>query len=119
MNAILKNLIGGEWVDGSGVTRNINPSNTNDVVGEYARADKAQTEKAIAAAKAAFPAWSRSTPQERYDALNKISARDPRRARKSSAACSRARKARRCRKASARSRAPARSSRSSPARRCA
>jgi alpha-ketoglutaric semialdehyde dehydrogenase len=72
MNAILKNFIAGEWVDGSGVTKNINPSNTKDVVGEYAKADKAQTEKAIAAAKAAFPAWARSTPQERYDALNKI-----------------------------------------------
>jgi alpha-ketoglutaric semialdehyde dehydrogenase len=72
MTAILKNFIGGEWVDGSGITKNINPSNTNDVVGEYARADRAQTEKAIAAAKAAFPAWSRSTPQERYDALNKV-----------------------------------------------
>ena len=36
MTAILKNFIGGEWVDGTGVTRNINPSNTNDVVGEYA-----------------------------------------------------------------------------------
>jgi alpha-ketoglutaric semialdehyde dehydrogenase len=72
MTAILKNFIGGEWVDGSGITRNINPSNTNDVVGEYARADRAQTEKAIAAAKAAFPAWSRSTPQERYEALNKV-----------------------------------------------
>jgi len=33
MNAILKNLIGGEWVDGSGITKNINPSNTGDVVG--------------------------------------------------------------------------------------
>jgi len=74
MTVALKNFIGGEWIDGSGLTRNINPSNTNDVVGEYAKADKAQTEKAIAAAKAAFPAWSRSTPQERYDALNKISA---------------------------------------------
>ncbi len=74
MSAIQKNFIAGEWVDGSGITKNINPSNTNDVVGDYARADKAQTEKAIAAAKAAFPAWSRSTPQERYDALNKISA---------------------------------------------
>src|SRR5947209_992154 len=73
MTAILKNFIGGEWVDGSGVTKNINPSNTNDVVGEYARADKAQTEKAIAAAKAAFPAWAQSTPQARYDALNKVS----------------------------------------------
>src|SRR6478609_8999295 len=73
MTAILKNFIGGEWVDGSGITKNINPSNTNDVVGEYAKADKAQTEKAIAAAKAAFPAWAQSTPQARYDALNKIS----------------------------------------------
>lgn len=73
MTAILKNFIGGEWVDGSGITKNINPSNTGDVVGEYAKADKAQTEKAIAAAKAAFPAWARSTPQERFDALNKIS----------------------------------------------
>jgi len=74
MSAILKNFIAGEWVDGAGLTRNINPSNTNDTVGEYARADRAQTEKAIASAKAAFAAWSRSTPQERYDALNKISA---------------------------------------------
>src|SRR6478672_4348181 len=72
MTVLQKNFIGGEWVDGAGITKNINPSNTNDVVGEYAKADRAQTEKAIAAAKAAFPAWSRSTPQERYDALNKI-----------------------------------------------
>ncbi|MGY3591861.1 acyl-CoA reductase-like NAD-dependent aldehyde dehydrogenase [Bradyrhizobium sp. USDA 4341] len=73
MTAILKNFIGGEWVDGTVLAKNINPSNTKDVVGEYVRADKGQTEKAIAAAKAAFPAWARSTPQERYDALIKIS----------------------------------------------
>src|ERR1700758_5175634 len=74
MSAIQQNFIAGEWIDGSGITKNVNPSNTNDIVGEYARADRAQTEKPVAAAKAAFPAWSRSTPQERYDALNKISA---------------------------------------------
>jgi alpha-ketoglutaric semialdehyde dehydrogenase len=73
MTAVLKNFIGGEWVDGTGVARNINPSNTDDIVGEYAKADKAQTQRAIAAAKAAFAAWSRSTPQERYDVLNRIS----------------------------------------------
>ena len=73
MNAILKNYVAGEWVDGAGLCRNINPSNTKDVIGEYAKADKAQTLQAIAAAKAAFPAWSRSTPQERFDALNRIS----------------------------------------------
>ena len=31
MNAPHRNLIAGEWVDGAAVTRNINPSDTNDV----------------------------------------------------------------------------------------
>src|SRR5258708_7572289 len=74
MNAVLKNYIAGEWVGGAGVSRNINPSNTNDVIGEYSKADRTQTLQAIAAAKAAFQTWSRSTPQERFDALNRISA---------------------------------------------
>jgi acyl-CoA reductase-like NAD-dependent aldehyde dehydrogenase len=74
MAAALKNYVAGEWVLGAGITRNVNPSNTNDIVGEYAKADKAQTVAAIEAAKSAFPAWSRSTPQERYDALNRVSA---------------------------------------------
>ena len=74
MNAVLKNYVAGEWVESASVGRNINPSDTNDVVGEYARADRAQALHAIAAAKAAFPKWSRSTPQERFDALNRVSA---------------------------------------------
>ena len=37
------------------------------------RGTRAQAEAAIAAAKAAFPAWSRSTPQVRYDILKKAS----------------------------------------------
>ena len=57
-----------------GVSHNVNPSNTQDIIGEYSKADRAQTLQAIAAAKAAFPKWSRSTPQERFDALNRISA---------------------------------------------
>src|SRR3954452_16245529 len=73
MNATLKNFVAGDWLEGAGVSRNINPSNTTDVIGEYARADTAQTVAAIAAAKAAFPAWSRSTPQARFDALNQVS----------------------------------------------
>jgi len=73
MSATLKNYVAGDWLEGTGVSRNINPSNTADVIGEYARADAAQTVAAIAAAKAAFPAWSRSTPQARFDALNQIS----------------------------------------------
>jgi alpha-ketoglutaric semialdehyde dehydrogenase len=68
-----QNFIAGEWVDGPTVTRDINPSNTSDVVGEYAQADAAQTNGAIEAAHAAFPAWSRTTPQERHDILLRVS----------------------------------------------
>ena len=51
----------------------INPSDTKDIVGEYARATKADAETAIKAAKAAFAGWARSTPQERYEVLKKVS----------------------------------------------
>jgi aldehyde dehydrogenase (NAD+) len=69
-----KNLIDGGWVEGASVSRNVNPSNTDDVVGEYAQADEAQALAAIAAAKAAFPAWARATPQQRADILDRIGA---------------------------------------------
>ena len=65
-----KNLINGEWTEGARVTRNINPSDTRDVVGEYAQANEAQTRAAIGAAQAAFAAWSISTPQQRFDILD-------------------------------------------------
>jgi alpha-ketoglutaric semialdehyde dehydrogenase len=69
---IHRNLIGGDWVDSSDVARNINPSDTTDVVGEYSRADASQTGAAIAAARQAFPAWARTSPQIRADALDKV-----------------------------------------------
>ena len=67
---MFKNLINGEWVDGARVSRNINPSDTRDVVGEYAQADAEQARTAIAAARAAFAGWSVSTPQQRFDILD-------------------------------------------------
>ena len=66
------NFINGEWVAGASYTPNINPSNLSDVIGEYAQADAAQVETAVAAAKAAFPAWSTGGVQARSDALDKI-----------------------------------------------
>ncbi|MBV8604215.1 MAG: aldehyde dehydrogenase family protein [Pelomonas sp.] len=65
-----RNLINGEWVDGAATTRNINPSDTRDVIGEFAQAGMAQVDAAIAAARAAAPAWGRSTPQQRFDILD-------------------------------------------------
>jgi len=67
---IHQNLIAGEWVGGDGIA-NINPSDTNDVVGTYVRATAEDTKAAIAAAKAAFPAWSRSGILERHAILRK------------------------------------------------
>jgi aldehyde dehydrogenase (NAD+) len=73
MTEVHKNHIGGEWVAGDSVTRDLNPSNTNDLVGEYAQANAAQAADAVAAARAAFPAWARTTPQERHDILLRAS----------------------------------------------
>jgi alpha-ketoglutaric semialdehyde dehydrogenase len=67
---MFKNLINGQWVEGAATTRNINPSDTRDVIGEYAQADAAQAREAVAAAHAAFGAWSLSTPQQRFDILD-------------------------------------------------
>jgi alpha-ketoglutaric semialdehyde dehydrogenase len=67
---MFQNLIAGEWVAGARASRNINPSDTRDLVGEYAQADAVQTRQAIAAAQSAFASWSLSTPQQRFDILD-------------------------------------------------
>jgi len=66
---VFANLIDGEWVAGDTATQNINPSDTNDVIGDYATASLVQVADAAAAARAAFPAWSRTTAQVRGDIL--------------------------------------------------
>ncbi|GAA4325207.1 aldehyde dehydrogenase family protein [Pigmentiphaga soli] len=68
----LDNLIGGQWRAGQRYTRNTNPSDLDDVIGDYAQADAAQVDEAVQAARQAFPAWSRSSIQDRADALNRI-----------------------------------------------
>ena len=73
MESAQQNYIGGTWVPAAATAPNVNPSNVKDVIANYARAQPAEAEAAIAAAKAAFPAYSRSTPQERYEALKKVS----------------------------------------------
>jgi aldehyde dehydrogenase (NAD+) len=58
-----RNFIGGEWVD-SGASKtllNCNPADTRDVLGLVPLSTAEETRRAVAAAKAAFPAW-RDTP---------------------------------------------------------
>jgi len=65
------NLIDGRRVESDERARDINPSNTGDVIGEFARGSRQDVDAAIAAARQAFAKWSRSTPQERFDVLDK------------------------------------------------
>ncbi|WP_038206076.1 aldehyde dehydrogenase family protein [Xenophilus azovorans] len=66
------NLIHGEWVAGTGYSPNVNPSDLSDVIGRYTQGDAAQVDAAVAAATAAFPAWSTGGVQARSEALEKI-----------------------------------------------
>ncbi|MDG4892430.1 aldehyde dehydrogenase family protein [Mesorhizobium sp. WSM4976] len=68
---IFRNLINGEWIVPHEISRNVSPSDTNDLVGEYARATADEVQQAISAARAAFPAWSRSGIMKRHAILKK------------------------------------------------
>jgi len=72
LSQVHKNYVAGAWVDGAKIAEDINPSDTNEVVGRYVHGDAAQTNAAVAAAKDAFPAWSRSTVQLRHDILKRV-----------------------------------------------
>jgi acyl-CoA reductase-like NAD-dependent aldehyde dehydrogenase len=69
---IHQNYIAGEWRGSADVSKNINPSDTRDVVGEYSRGSAQDAKDALGAAAAAFAAWSATTPQERADILDKV-----------------------------------------------
>jgi len=71
MSTTYPNLIDGQSIDSPDRTPDINPSNLRDVVGEFAAASVKDLERAIASAKAAFTKWSQSTPQERFDILDR------------------------------------------------
>ncbi|HEY2864398.1 MAG TPA: aldehyde dehydrogenase family protein [Casimicrobiaceae bacterium] len=72
MTEVHKNFIAGEWMPGAETAKNINPSDLSDVIGEYARADRSQADAAIAAARAAFPAWAVSSVQDRANILDAV-----------------------------------------------
>ena len=66
-----KLLINGRLVPGASTMDVLNPS-TEEVVAKCPRADKAQLNEAVAAAKAAFPAWSKRPLKERAALINKL-----------------------------------------------
>ena len=66
-------FIGGEWVEAQSGERitTINPSN-GDVLGEVPLANEADVNQAVAAAKAAFPAWAALPVTERAEHLIRL-----------------------------------------------
>ena len=72
MSNRFQNYINGEWASGASWMANRNPSDLGDVIGEYAMADKAQTEAAIDAAQRAFAAWAIGSIQDRANLLDKV-----------------------------------------------
>lgn len=68
-------LVGGEWVEGSaGTYPVINPADES-VVAEAPEATSKDAEAAAAAAREAFPAWSRTPPEERARLLQAVADR--------------------------------------------
>jgi aldehyde dehydrogenase (NAD+) len=65
------NLIDGRPIDSTDRMPDINPSNVGDIVGEFARGTVSDVDQAIAAARQAFRKWSLTTPQERFDILDR------------------------------------------------
>jgi acyl-CoA reductase-like NAD-dependent aldehyde dehydrogenase len=64
-------LIGGKLVEGAGTLDVINPA-TGRALATAPRADRAQLERAVAAAKTAFPSWSATPLRVRADLLAKL-----------------------------------------------
>jgi acyl-CoA reductase-like NAD-dependent aldehyde dehydrogenase len=64
-------LIGGQWVDAGGGTYDIVNPATEQIVGRAPDASVADAEAAARAAAEAFPAWSRTKPEERAELLNR------------------------------------------------
>ncbi len=72
MSNLSNNFIAGDWIAGSSTISNINPSDTNDVIGEYAQASKSQLEDAINSAQIAQKKWAATGLEQRQAVLMKI-----------------------------------------------
>jgi acyl-CoA reductase-like NAD-dependent aldehyde dehydrogenase len=66
------NYLDGRWMDGEEYRDNVNPSDTRDVIGRYARSNADSVDAAVDAARRAQPGWARTSPQRRADLLEAV-----------------------------------------------
>jgi len=71
--ASYKNFVGGEWVDAAegGIEQIVNPS-TGEAIAEVPKGTEADVDRAVQAAKQAYPEWRETTPGERAEVLLKL-----------------------------------------------
>ena len=67
----LSHWINGEKVPTDRPSESLNPSDTRDLVARIPDGGVGEVDAAVAAAKAAFPAWSEASPEVRSDILDK------------------------------------------------
>ncbi|MFF4732320.1 aldehyde dehydrogenase family protein [Streptomyces mirabilis] len=73
MKTVNQHFINGRFVDSHGRdTVDVHNPATGELIGRSTRGDEVDTERAIASAKAAFPAWSATTLGERKEYLQRI-----------------------------------------------
>ncbi len=70
----LPHYINGQKIAADSPLTSINPSDTSDIVASFPDGDSAEVDAAVAAARAAFPAWSSASPEVRADLLDKVGA---------------------------------------------
>lgn len=68
---MITHLINGKKVESSSTFETFNPA-TGEVIAEVANGGQAEIDAAVAAAKAAFPAWSARPVKERADLMHKV-----------------------------------------------
>ena len=66
------NLIGGRWRKGERFHENRNPSDVSDLIGLYAQAGADDVDEAVAAGRAAMPAWRAIGLEQRQAIVNRI-----------------------------------------------
>ncbi len=72
MSNLTNNFIAGNWVEGGSSIANINPSDTNDNIGQYAQASISQLEDALNASKVAQQQWAMTGLEQRQAILMSI-----------------------------------------------
>lgn len=64
--------INGQWIETLDSIESVNPSKPEEIIGQIRLAGMGEAEQAIAAAKAAFPAWKNTSVTERANLLRRV-----------------------------------------------